>query len=278
MKKTLAFLMGTLALMVSMDAGGAIITKFQTRSHWQNNNMGFWDEVYNANYETASIWTTCPLLTILQDPYAGTIFYDDFQKFDIGTHWTSTETEGGAGDAALDIADGVGGYLTILNDALDDDSVELQWHKATESGEAWALTAGKPLWFEAKLAIDDATQSDFLIGLCVTDTAAIDAVSDGVFFQKDDGDANIDYNSTGTGGAAAVDTDSGVDAANGIFVRYGIVWDGTSTVTFFLDGVVVGTDATDVPTTELTLTIAVQNGEAVAKTLTVDYVKIVQMR
>jgi hypothetical protein len=272
MKKLFSVLLGACVLLAAAEAFGTIVTKFQTRSNWQNNNMGFWDEVYNTNYPTTSIWTTCPILAILQDPYAGTMFYDEFQGFDAATHWTSTAV--GAG--AYDIADGVGGYLTMTNAAADDDSLELQHHIATQSGETWTLVAGKPLWFEVKAAVSDATQSDYVIGLCITDTTTIAGTTYGVWFQKDDGDVNIDYHCMEN--TADTTGDTGVDAADNVFVRYGIVWDGTSTVHFFLNGAQVTSTATNVPTTELTLTMCIQNGEAVAKIMTVDYAKIVQMR
>ena len=45
----------------------------------------------------------------------------------------------------------------------------------------------------SRFKLSDATQSDALVGLAITDTTAIDGVTDGIFFTKDDGDTNLDF-------------------------------------------------------------------------------------
>ena len=273
MKRWLSALAGACVLLAATDAAGAVLGNYQTRSNWQNGNMGFWDEVHNANYPTSSLWVTCPILAIEQDPYAGVIWYDECHEFDAATYWTLTVQ----GVSSYDIADGRGGYLEVTNAALEDDGTEMQYHKATESGEAWQFSAGKPLWFEVKAAFSHATEIDFAIGLADTDTTILDGSQDLAIFRKHDGDANIDFISDKDGTPTM--TDTGVDVTADVFIRYGIQWDGVSTLTFFLDGVAVGTDATNVCDDEtLAITLCCENGDGNARVMTIDYIKVVQVR
>ena len=51
------------------------------------------------------------------------------------------------------------------------------------------------------------------------------------------------------------------------------------TIQFFVDGVHVGSvDLDYVPTTELCVSFGVQNGAAAAKTMTVDWIRVLQER
>ena len=112
-----------------------------------------------------------------------------------------------------------------------------------------------------------------LIGLTITDTTAIDAVSDGIFFSKDDGDTNLDFRVEKDGTETA--TAAVATVADDTFI----------TATWFIDPdrdavyysinnaepvKIVNTNLPD--DEELTITIAVQAGAAAAKSLVVDYV------
>jgi hypothetical protein len=244
----------------------------KTASFWERFNMSFVDKDYSP---VASMWRSCPQLAGL-DPATVSTFFDDFHSFQITSGndlgWISTEVEAGAGDAALTIDNSANGILKVVNDAADDDSVELQYN-----AECWKLAASKPLWFEARLKVSDATQSDLLVGLCITDTTAITGVTDGVYIKKDDGDANLDSvtmkDSTPTANSA-IGT-----LVDNTFIRLGIFCDGVSAVYFYVDGVLVATHTTNIcDDEELTITLAYQNGAAAAKTAYYDYVKAVQVR
>jgi hypothetical protein len=202
---------------------------------------------------------------------AATIFHTYFEDFDYYTagDWTVTETDAGATQA---LTDGDGGLLLITNTAADNDLVSLQ-----KKGESFRFESGKALFFEARFKVSDATQSDVVIGLQITDTTPLD-VTDGVFFIKADGAATVDFrvekNNTATT-ASAIAT-----MANDTFIRLGFYYDGSSAVQYFVNGTYTGSSVTtNLPDDEdMTVTIAIQNGEAAAKTMTVDYVYVAKER
>lgn len=205
----------------------------------------------------------------LPDPTAWHTYFNDFDTYVAGD-WTVTEV--GTGTRAL--TDGDGGLLLVTNAAADNDRNEFQ-----KLGESFLLAAGKRTFFKARFKVSDATQSDFLIGLAVLDTTlqgSIDGagVTDGIFFSKDDGDALLDVQvqknaTTGQTRAAGIAT-----VVADTFLTVAWAYDGKGEVAYFVNDVQLGTlvaTSTYLPDTELTVSFAIQNGEAVAKTMTVDY-------
>ena len=202
---------------------------------------------------------------------AATNFHTYFEDFDYYTaaNWTVTETQAGATQA---LTDGDGGLLLLTNTAADNDLISLQ-----KVGESFRFATGKALFFEARFKVSDATQSDVVIGLQITDTTPLD-VTDGVFFIKADGAATVNFlvekNNTATT-ASSIAT-----MANDTYIRLGFYYDGSSAVQYFVNGTYTGSSVTtNLPDDEdMTVTIAIQNGEAVAKTMTVDYVYVAKER
>ena len=202
---------------------------------------------------------------------APTKFHTYFEDFDyyVAGNWTVTETQAGATQA---LTDGDGGLLLITNTAADDDLVALQ-----KVGESYRFASGKELFFEARFKVSDATQSDVVIGLQITDTTPLD-VSDGVFFIKADGSTSVSLLVEKNG--TATTTSSVATMANDTFISLGFYYDGASSIQYSVNGVVKGTSVTTnlVDDEDLTVSIALQNGEAVAKTMTVDYVFVAKER
>jgi hypothetical protein len=195
-------------------------------------------------------------------------YYEDFDYYVAG-NWTVTETQAGATQA---LTDGDGGLLLITNTAADNDLVSLQ-----KVGESYRFASGKELFFEARFKVSDATQSDVVVGLQITDTTPLD-VSDGVFFIKADGSTSVSLLVEKNG--TATTTSSVATMADDTFISLGFYYDGASSIQYSVNGVVGGTSVTtNLPDDEdMTVTIAIQNGEAVAKTMTVDYVFVAKER
>jgi hypothetical protein len=194
-------------------------------------------------------------------------YFNDFNTYTAG-EWTVTETQAGA-TQALTNADG--GVLLLTNSAADDDLNALQ-----KVGESFLIATGKEAYFKARFKVSDATQSDFVIGLQITDATPL-AVTDGIYFRKDDGDALLDF---------VVIKDSTATTATGIatvvsdtYLTVGFYFNGVDEIQYFagtnsLNPTLLGKSViTNLPNDEeLTVSFGIQNGEAVAKTMSIDYI------
>jgi hypothetical protein len=202
-------------------------------------------------------------------------YVDDFVTLPVDdttgdpTAFTMTVVEAGAGDTTVTSANVAGGALLITTDANENDGANLQLN-----GESFKLVSGNPLYFGARLKVSDATQSDFFIGLAITDTDILGGVTDRIGFEKLDGSTDLKFmlekDSTETLSAALAT----VGTANMILEFY---FDGT-TVEVFVDGVSVATPAvTNLPDDEeLRVSLQFLAGSAGAKTCTVDWVRCIQ--
>lgn len=192
-------------------------------------------------------------------------YYNDFDTYTAGD-WVVTETQAGATQA---LAAGDGGWLLLTNSAADNDLVALQ-----KTPAAFSFTSGKKAFFKCRFKVSDATQSDVVFGLQVVDTTPLD-VTDGIYFLKADGAATVDFicrkdASTGSTSATAVAT-----LVADTFITLAFYYDGESKVYYAVDGSVKGSlnaSSSYLPDTITTVSFALQNGEAAAKTMTVDYV------
>ena len=194
------------------------------------------------------------------------MYHNDFFTYNSGD-WTITTTEAGTGTASEAVTSSAGGALLLTNAAGDNDLDFLQL-----KGEAFKLSTSKKAYFSARFKVSDATQSDFVMGLQITDATPL-ATTDGVFFIKDDGDTNLDF---------IVEKDSTSTDTTAIHTMED---DTFVTVTWFIDpdaskvfysvnnAAPVSVVNTNLPDDEeLTVSFGIQNGAAAAKTMTIDYV------
>lgn len=200
------------------------------------------------------------------------VYFNDFlvaQDY-AAADWVVTTTEAGSGSATEALAaDEPFGALVLLNDDADNDLDALQ---STE--EFVKLQVGKRAWFESRMKISDATLSDFFIGVSITDTTAL-ASTDQVGFLKAAASTSIAAVSIL---ASASTSTAAVATATTAYRQYGFYWDGISRVYFFVDRALVATHNSNIPTRTMALTVHIQNGEAVAKSATIDYLYVCQER
>lgn len=207
----------------------------------------------------------------MPDPTQFHTYFNDFDTYAAGD-WTVTETSSTATQA---LADGDGGWLLVTNSDQDDSICALQ-----KVGESFLMEAGKKAFFKARFKVSDATQSDLVMGLQVTDASPLDA-TDGIYFIKADGAATVDLvcrkdATTGSNTKTAVAT-----LSDDTFVTLGWYYDGQGSVAYSVNGTVQGSlnaSSSYLPDTDLTVSFAVQNGEAAAKTMTVDFVYAAKQR
>jgi hypothetical protein len=225
---------------------------------------GAWPTIYNVGTRAAAetFGGANPTLNSV-------VYFDHFTTFDSG-EWTITTTEAGSSSATEAIGTEAGGFLVITNDNADDDNDFLQL-----KGESFKFIAGKKLWFEARFKTNDATESDIVMGLQITDTAPLD-VTDGVFFIKADGAATVSFvvekNNTAT------TTASVATLVNDTAIILGFYYDGANVLEYRVNRDAVGTVAlTNLPDDEeLTVSFGIQNGAAAAKSLSIDYIRVEQ--
>ena len=210
---------------------------------------------------------------VIPDPTACHTWFDDFDDY-VAAEWTITEV--GSGTRAVGDLDG--GVLVVTNAAADNDHNYLQWSGATNAAtvETWKFEAGKRFWFKARLKISDATESDAFMGLYVTDTDPIGAIIDGVYFHKTDGSTtcNLVVAASSTATTTAVAT-----LADDTYVTLAFFYDGIDKFEAYLnDNRVANSVATNMPSTELALSFAIQNGAGAAKSMSIDYIFVSKAR
>lgn len=192
------------------------------------------------------------------------------------TEWEVTVVEAGAGDSTAVVTDVLGGALLITAAANENDGWSMQLGAA--AGENVSFAAEYPLYFGIRLQINDVDQTDFLAGFTVTDTAALGAVTDGLYFRSVDASAVVNF---------VLEKDS-VESTTAV----GTMTDATDVVLEFLywgpnvyayvDGTLMATIAdsdASFPNDELLrLTFEFLTGEAVANTCTIKWLKFIQLQ
>lgn len=176
--------------------------------------------------------------------------------------------------------DGSGGLGLITTGAVENDGINAQ-----VPGEAFKLALNGTTWacyFGCRLKISEATQSDFFLGLAITDTDILGGVTDRVGFEKLDGStavkAMVEKNSTETLSGTLLTADTN-------FHTYELFFNGTTerggpTLDFFIDGaeVAVNFALTNLPDDEeLTPSLQFLAGSAGAKTATFDWIRAIQV-
>lgn len=195
------------------------------------------------------------------------------------TEYTMTVTEAGAGNSTVVNSVTAGEVLTLTTAANEYDGINLQL-----KGEPFKLETSKPLYFEAKLKIDDVTQSDILIGICETDTtllatAAAHAVAvsgDGAFFVKLDATTTLSAKAY-LDGAETATADYGTALVDDTAFTVSIYWDGVN-LSFYVDDSLVQTISGSLPDGDMTFSINVRAGSAAARTATLYPSRVIQLR
>lgn len=195
-----------------------------------------------------------------------------FEVADTPGAFTVTLVEAGAGETTLALAAGAeGGELLITTDAAENDGANIQ-----AKGEAFKLASGKPLYFGCRFKVSEATEADFLIGLCITDTDLLGGMTDGAYFRKVDGSTTMAFvlekDSTETA------TNYGTAIAADTYYIVEFLFDGTN-VDWYVNGVLQTRPAnTNLPNDEfLTPSIHFLTGAAAAETMNVDWIRAIQL-
>jgi hypothetical protein len=228
----------------------------------------------------AGMWANCPFIDYANGHAVAYRVFEDFtgglDKTALTGKWTELSVGTGTQALATDVA---GGHLLLTCQATTDNACE----QATYISDPFKLAAGKTLWYETRITITGDVQSEHSFGLVALGedlTAVADVLpADGVSFSTQDASLAValtaSKNGTDTGAVAAVHT-----LVSGTAVVFGLLIDGVTSITPYIDGV-AGTAATaTIPDDEsLAPYFLVRNGDNVTtQILDVDYVKVVQLR
>ena len=196
--------------------------------------------------------------------------------------WVTTMTEAGAGVTTVRLTDSAGGALLITNAGNEDDGVQMQLGGGEGAlpggGEGVLLDGDYACYFGCMLQISEATQSDLLVGLCVTDTDPLGAVTDGAYFRKVDGSTTLNFITENTNSEGSTTAQTMVAATDYILEFY---FDGR-TITPYVDGTALTGTARSASTfpldQELRVSLSYLNGSAGAKTCQVSWIRLIHLR
>ena len=194
----------------------------------------------------------------------------DFDKYTAGD-WVITTTEAGTGSATEALTSADGGVLLLTNAAADNDFDSLQWGAPYES---YLYESGKDFFFKCRVKVNTVSPSEMIVGLHITDTTPVAAITDGIYFLKSDGSTTVSLvvNKNGT----ATTTSAGT-MADDTWTTLGFYYSSKDRKFYiYKDNVLAGTSInTNAPDEEeIALSFTIQNGEAVVKTMSIDYLAV----
>lgn len=186
----------------------------------------------------------------------------------LGGDWTVTLVN--ASTAVL--TDAAGGVLLVTTDTAENDGVNAQ-----ALGENFHLGAAgiRALYFGARFKISDATQSDFFIGLCDTDTDILGGADDSIGFRKADGSTAVSFVTE----KATTETTLAAFTADTAWHIVEFYYDAEAgSLEVFVDGASLGFVAvTNLPDEEQRVSFQFLAGAAAAKTLSIDWINVIQI-
>jgi hypothetical protein len=192
------------------------------------------------------------------------------------TEFVVTMVEIGAGVSTAVIGDVAGGALVMTTAGNENDGVSLQLGNAN-TGEWVDLSGPTVCYFCVTFQVNDADQTDVLLGVAVTDSALLGGVTDGLYFRSVDETGVLNFvlekDSVESTTAAVTLTDAADVTAEWYY-------DGAN-VKAYINGTEVASIArTDAsfPNDELMrLSMEFLTGEAVANTCTIKRVRLIQI-
>jgi len=189
-----------------------------------------------------------------------------------------TITEGG-GATTTQLTDVPGGALLITAAGNDNDGIAMQLGGAG-GGEWVSLDPHAYTYFGIDFKGNDVDQSDFLFGICITDTDCLGAVTDGMYFRSVDESSTMYFvlEKNSVESASAVST-----LVDDTYTQLEFYVDGPNAMVYaYVDGALVQSIATSnasYPNDEdMRLTMEFLSGEASANTCTIRWVRLIHIR
>jgi hypothetical protein len=233
-----------------------------------NNAMVFYDEDFPHRWYEAIgegvVKYLQDFLTLASDDTTGD-----------ATEWELTITEV-AGATTHVITDVAGGALLITSGTNDNDGINMQL--GAVAGENILLDGYHPLYFGVRVALGDATNSDFNIGVGVTDTETLGGWADAIYFRTVDTELTCDLVVENTNSETVIGTGT---LADGVYVTLEFLFDGED-LSGYWNGQFMGSvnkASPDFPDDEeMRVTIEFETGEGNANTCTIAWIKMIHVR
>lgn len=233
-----------------------------------------------ADGYNAAIWNDCPLMALKSGAEEGFVYENDFlgpidPTNDCG--WAVDTTTTGDIDEIEDEQGGVIKFDSAGNTTADD-GINAQLKNCM-----FRPAAGRKIWFEARVKMNDATDQYFvgLAGVCTAliTSGVVDDTVDKCGFYHDSASTD-NYISAISSRLTSEEKDTDVGAnADDTYVTLGFVIDGLTRISFYRNGVLVATcvDADDIPNAVMCLSVVSQIEVAGADAeLSLDMVRIAQ--
>jgi hypothetical protein len=210
------------------------------------------------------------------DPSKFHVWFSDFDNY-TAADWTATLGTTSSTHAAITGDGGLAAFSIAV--AKDDELVSVQWdgNSGAAVQESFLFDSTKEMYWKAKFKLNDATQSDFRVGLMITDTSPLTA-TDEMCFSKADGTAVVSFSVTKDSTASTQELGT---LSDDTYATLGVTYiPGTGFKCYFNDAFVgtITSTANAPDDEELAVTIAVQSGAAAVTTLTMDYLLIAKQR
>ena len=180
--------------------------------------------------------------------------------------WVTTVVEGGSVSTELSGSPTQGFIARVATDDLDNDGGNYQ-----APGQTFRCVSGMKWYAGLSFTADEATQSDLLFGVCVTDTTLLGSVADGVYMESLDAGTGISVVAEKNGSETQTDSLGTMSTSAQIWEMF---WDGTN-ITYYIDGVVVKSISSgNIPDDEpLRVSLAFLTGEASIHTLDIAFLR-----
>lgn len=241
------------------------------------------------NTESPNLWTDCPLEAIKANPELGFYYFDDFLGAGApeagattdAAGWSITQATSGTMGSVI----GQGGEVQLSAGASTaDQGINAQLlHCAVKP------TAGKDIWFEARVQISHVA-NQYFVGVCETNTGIIDtgAIDSGetdgsmIGWFSDAGTTSGQIGTVSGKNGTAEATDDEATFAASTWYKLGFKVDGVTSVKFYIDDVLTRTvtDTNDIADgVEMALSLVCKNEDAAnTNTMKVDWIKVAQLR
>lgn len=254
-----------------------------TQILWKNGNMVIRDATVSP---TNSLWDTCPLAAIRNDPSVGILLEDHFLWYTTAHGLSTIATDSGT---ALVSATSPYGILQLYGSdgsVTDNDEVYVG-----STVTMFLPAAGKDIWFECKAMFTETNTDDANIILGLSSLYAANTLVDNgagppadysgcVFYKVDGGTVWNCETSTDVGVGTQTTTTGIATRISGSYQRFGFHMTSNQRVDYFIDGVCVATHpSTNISTTAMGLLFGVKTGDTTAgsEQLNIDSYRVAQL-